>query len=86
MRDNNKFNVTTSNILYVLTLFCSIHSYAQFISTCGADFHGNGHADQDCIEDIVVTSTESEASEGFLKWMQTHDCPWWNQITCQRHQ
>lgn len=66
MRDNNKFNVTTSNILYVLTLFCSIHSYAQFISTCGADFHGNGHADQDCIEDIVVTSTESEGTEGTL--------------------
>lgn len=67
MRDNNKFNVTTSKILWLLALFFSIHSYAQsFISTCGEDFHGNGTAHQDCIEDIVVTSTESEGAEGTL--------------------
>tara|TARA_B110000093_G_scaffold134785_1_gene144330 strand:+ start:849 stop:1454 length:606 start_codon:yes stop_codon:yes gene_type:complete len=67
MRDNNNFNVTTSKILWLLALFFSIHSYAQsFISTCGEDFHGNGHAHQDCIEDIVVTSTESEGAEGTL--------------------
>ena len=64
MRDNNNFNVTTSKILWLLALFFSIHSYAQsFISTCGEDFHGNGHAHQDCIEDIVVTSTESEGAK-----------------------
>ena len=63
----NKLNMYSLKIVGLFALFFSINNYAQqFISTCGEDFHGNGTAHQDCVEDIVVTSTESEGAEGTL--------------------
>ena len=63
-----QINFLLFKITAILILFYSINGFSQnsLVTICGEDFHGVGHAHQDCTEDIVITSTDREGTEGTI--------------------
>ncbi|WP_298507767.1 T9SS type A sorting domain-containing protein [uncultured Kordia sp.] len=60
-----QINFLLLKMTFMLVFMYSINSYSQILTTrCGEDFHGYGHAHQNCEDDIVVTSTYDEGTIG----------------------
>ncbi|MGH1385435.1 T9SS type A sorting domain-containing protein [Kordia sp.] len=50
---------------FILVFMSSMHAHSQILTTrCGEDFHGFGHAHQNCDGDIIITSTYNEGTIG----------------------
>lgn len=60
-----QINFLLLRVTFILVFMSSLNVCSQILTTrCGEDFHGFGHAHQNCDGDIIITSTENEGTIG----------------------
>ncbi|MFK7749377.1 MAG: T9SS type A sorting domain-containing protein [Kordia sp.] len=60
-----QINFLLQKAIFILVFLSSMNVCSQILTTrCGEDFHGFGHAHQNCDDDIIITSTYDEGTIG----------------------